>query len=567
MSTNSTTLPLNIECFMEDMDVSSKMNREKFEELAQGLISRMAAPLHQALKDSGLTENDIDVVELVGGSTRIPSFKAAIEAVFKKVPSTTLNLDEAVARGCSIQCAMLSHTVKVRDIEVLDAATYPIHISWDSKIPEDGNGEMEVFKRFHSYPFTKIMTFPHRVEPFCFRAFYHENTPLPHCERNIGNFIVNAAAPTESDDTSKVKVKVKVRLDGHGCFSVSSASMVETLPLPPTQDEPMENATPENNTEENTDSKASPESSKDDVASQKSDESDKSNESPSKAEKKEEVKKPEIKKSKKTTKTTELKVDSMQPVPLKDDISVLIEIENELLAQIRHEKALEDAKNAVEEYVYEMRGKIFEIYEKYISDDDRNSFRTLLVDTEDWLYEDGENQPKQVYVDKLAELKKIGQPIVDRYNAYQQLPSAFDMFGSSITHFRKILDLYMAKDEKYSHLEEADMKKVHDKIEEKFKWFNEKMQMSSKSSPTSNPVVYPSQVLSEKKVLDDFCNPIVNKPKPKVEPPPQSKEEVKKDDNKKANPEGEKTEKMETDEKETQAKSNGPNPNLDMEVD
>lgn len=64
-----------------------------------------------------------------------------------------------------------------------------------------------------------------------------------------------------------------------------------------------------------------------------------------------------------------------------------------------------DAKNAVEEYVYDMRGKIYDRYEKYISDEDRDTFRTLLSNTEDWLYEEGDNQPKQVYVEKLEELK------------------------------------------------------------------------------------------------------------------------------------------------------------------
>ena len=64
-----------------------------------------------------------------------------------------------------------------------------------------------------------------------------------------------------------------------------------------------------------------------------------------------------------------------------------------------------DAKNAVEEYVYDMRAKIYDRYEKYISDEDRDSFGTFLSNTEDWLYEDGDNQPKQVYVEKLEELK------------------------------------------------------------------------------------------------------------------------------------------------------------------
>ena len=60
----------------------------------------------------------MDVVEIVGGASRIPALKAIFEKVFNKPVSTTLNQDEAVVRGCAIQCAMLSHTVKVRDIEV-----------------------------------------------------------------------------------------------------------------------------------------------------------------------------------------------------------------------------------------------------------------------------------------------------------------------------------------------------------------------------------------------------------------------------------------------------------------
>ena len=64
-----------------------------------------------------------------------------------------------------------------------------------------------------------------------------------------------------------------------------------------------------------------------------------------------------------------------------------------------------DAKNAVEEYVYLMREKIYSTYENSISEDDRDKFSRFLSETEDWLYEDGENEKKQVYVDKLAELK------------------------------------------------------------------------------------------------------------------------------------------------------------------
>ena len=55
--------------------------------------------------------------------------------------------------------------------------------------------------------------------------------------------------------------------------------------------------------------------------------------------------------------------------------------------------------------MYGMREKIYDMYEKHITDDVRQQFSSLLTETEDWLYEDGEDEAKSVYVDKLAELK------------------------------------------------------------------------------------------------------------------------------------------------------------------
>lgn len=81
--------------------------------MSAGLLQRVETTLQQCLSDSGLKLDDIASVEIVGGSTRVPSIKNLIEKIFHKFPSTTLNQDEAVARGCAIQCAMLSPAFKV----------------------------------------------------------------------------------------------------------------------------------------------------------------------------------------------------------------------------------------------------------------------------------------------------------------------------------------------------------------------------------------------------------------------------------------------------------------------
>ena len=61
-----------------------------------------------------------------------------------------------------------------------------------------------------------------------------------------------------------------------------------------------------------------------------------------------------------------------------------------------------------------MRGKCGEEYEKFVKEEEREKFVRMLDATEDWLYDEGEDQSRSVYVAKLTELKKIGQPIVDR---------------------------------------------------------------------------------------------------------------------------------------------------------
>lgn len=81
LSANAVTM-LNVECIMDDKDVSANVDRAMFEELAQPLLARLAGPLEAALKDSGIAKEDITCVELVGGSTRIPAVKEALAKFF-----------------------------------------------------------------------------------------------------------------------------------------------------------------------------------------------------------------------------------------------------------------------------------------------------------------------------------------------------------------------------------------------------------------------------------------------------------------------------------------------------
>ncbi|KAF4533067.1 hypothetical protein B566_EDAN002630 [Ephemera danica] len=137
MSANSTTLPLNIECFMDDKDVRGEIKRADMEQLCAHLFERAEKVMRKFLEESKLRVDDIHSVEIVGGSSRVPALKNLIAKVFGHQPSTTLNQDEAVSRGCALQCALLSPAVRVRDFSISDVQAYPIKLVWDPAMGED----------------------------------------------------------------------------------------------------------------------------------------------------------------------------------------------------------------------------------------------------------------------------------------------------------------------------------------------------------------------------------------------------------------------------------------------
>lgn len=108
--------------------------------------------------------------------------------------------------------------------------------------------------------------------------------------------------------------------------------------------------------------------------------------------------------------------------------------------QLEREKA--DARNSVEEYVYSMRDKLDDYLREFITEADKDVFKGVLNSMEDWLYEEGEDQPKKVYVEKLAELKKLGDPVVTREQEWKERPPAFEELVKRIVHYEKILQKY-----------------------------------------------------------------------------------------------------------------------------
>ncbi|XP_026228454.1 heat shock 70 kDa protein 4a isoform X2 [Anabas testudineus] len=515
MSANSSDLPLNIECFMNDIDVSSKLNRGQFEEMCAELLAKVEGPLCSVMEQAKLKKEDIYAVEIVGGASRIPAIKERISKFFGKELSTTLNADEAVARGCALQCAILSPAFKVREFSITDVVPYSISLKWNSAA-EEGLSDCEVFPKNHAAPFSKVLTF-YRKEPFTLEAYYNNPKELPYPTASIGQFLIQNVSPQPSGESAKVKVKVRVNV--HGVFSVSGASLVEIIKTPEGE-EPME--TEQTVKEDENKMQVDQEDQK----FQAGDNGDKKSETVTgdpKQEKKNDQP-PQAKKPKVKTKTVELPIECNLHWQLSSEVlNMFVENEGKMIMQDKLEKERNDAKNNVEEYVYDMRDKLHGVLEKFVNEADRDSFSLKLEDTENWLYEDGEDQQKQVYIDKLAELKKIGQPIHDRYIEAEERPNAFEELGRQIQMYMKIIEAYKAKDEQYDHLDELEVTKVNKHVNDAMAWMNGKMNQQNSQDLTVDPVVKVVEIKAKTKELYSACNPILSKPKPKVEPPKEEK--------------------------------------------
>lgn len=104
------------------------LTRAKFDELTNDLVERTAVPVQNALKDAGLTASEIGQVLLVGGSTRIPAVQEKVKQLTGKEPSKSLNPDECVAIGASIQGGKLAGDAGAGEILLLDVTPLSLSI-------------------------------------------------------------------------------------------------------------------------------------------------------------------------------------------------------------------------------------------------------------------------------------------------------------------------------------------------------------------------------------------------------------------------------------------------------
>jgi len=105
-----------------------------------------------------------------------------------------------------------------------------------------------------------------------------------------------------------------------------------------------------------------------------------------------------------------------------------------------------------------------------------------------------------VYVDRLAELKKRGDPVAARTREASTRPEAFDVFAQTMVHVQKFVEKVKAKDELYSHISEEDVGKVEKLLMEKQAWYQSQFSLCMNLKKTSDPPILTQQINNEREV-------------------------------------------------------------------
>ncbi len=189
------------------------LSRAKLEQLVRDLVDRSIEPCRNAIKDAGISVNDINTVILVGGMTRMPIVQEAVEKFFGKAPSKGVNPDEVVALGAAIQGGVLAGDVK--DILLLDVT--PLSLGVETL----GGVATPMIERNTTIPTKKSQVYSTAADSQTQVEIHvvQGERPMASDNKSLGRFILDGIPPAPR---GVPQIEVTFDIDANGILSVSA---------------------------------------------------------------------------------------------------------------------------------------------------------------------------------------------------------------------------------------------------------------------------------------------------------------------------------------------------------
>jgi len=342
------------------------------------------------------------------------------------------------------------------DFKVEDVSPFPITLNWKSLAAGGDVDKVEDYKSVTIFPanslvhLLKLLTF-FRKEPFELVAKYADDKALvPGTSTEIGTYRIEVP----SQGTAK-KVKVKVALTLHGTFVLESAQLVED-----------DGEAPAENDKENAD-EAQPDANGKDGSEEG-----------------------KARKRRKLYKRTDIEVKQISRLGLNPEaVEKLKEHEEVMRKEMQEIVETRERQNDLESYLLNMRNHVAEggKYRPFITAEDADAFMGQLTKAEDWLYDHMEDG-RQSFIDKLAELKVLGDPVESRYKQNCER----EEFCSDLIESAK------GYKESVKELDATKRSKVEKLCEETLKWLTG-MREKQKGMPKQQDPVLTSEELRRKR--------------------------------------------------------------------